>query len=89
MRDCTSPAHSRCVQPRPFPQDEAGGAGELQNYTITDLFLEAGVQEICFLFADTLCFYCQKKNHFETFQQCSLALLPDLSRLRMFKLSKS
>ena len=66
MHDCTSPAHSRCMQPCTIPQEKAGGAGELQNYTIpsiTDLFLEAGVQEIRFLFADTLHFLCIKKNN--------------------------
>ena len=84
------------MQPRTIPQEKADGAGELQNYTIpsiTDLFLEAGVQEICFLFADTLRFLCIRKNNFinvsavwsslvaRPFSPCGLALLPDLSRL--------
>ena len=40
----------------PFPKKKQVGLGNYTIPSITDLFLEAGVQEICFLFADTLCF---------------------------------
>ena len=39
----------------PFPKKKQVGLGNYKIPSITDLFLEAGVQ-ICFLFADTLCF---------------------------------